>query len=365
VKAKNTKNKKTIRKALIIVGGILVVIVAASLYLGSKGGEIPETPVTVGTVEKMDIVEEVPIKGAIQGSESADITSVLNYEITSILGEEGDRVTEGQIIATLDGGELTDQYKKAQLALSVSKKDYETAKTLYEQGAIARSDYDKAKATYDTDALTVSSFDGLSDTKIKSPISGTVTRVNVTLGRTAKDTENNVPMFVIENLDNLQMKVKISEYDINKIKVGQSAVITADVLGKSSITGIVSKISPTGEQKDASTSEMVIPVVIDIDKGDSNLIAGVTAKATILIEKREQVISVPIEALLEDADTGESFVLVVKEGLISKQVITLGLEGDFNVEVLSGDLKEGDKVILAPNASMTDGMPVTITNAEI
>jgi multidrug resistance efflux pump len=73
-------------------------------------------------------------------------------------------------------------------------------------------------------------------------------------------------MFVVEDLQNLKMNVKISEYDISKIQVGQKVTITAEVLGDDSVQGIVSRISPTGEQKDTTSTEMVIPVQIDVNK---------------------------------------------------------------------------------------------------
>ena len=74
-----------------------------------------------------------------------------------------------------------------------------------------------------------------------------MTRVNARLGRNAADTENKQAMFVVENLDQLQMNVKISEYDINKIQLGQQVKITSQVLGDEPAQGVVSQISPSGE----------------------------------------------------------------------------------------------------------------------
>ena len=156
----------------------------------------------------------------------------------------------------------------------------------YEEGAISKEEYIRAENAYKNDMITVNSLNVADKVNIKSPIAGTVTRVNVNIGRYANDTENNEPMFVVEDLQKLKMDVGISEYDISKIQVGQKVTITAEVLGNDSVEGIVSRISPTGEQKDAASKEMVIPVQIDINNEDSKLIAGVTAKAEIEIEKK-------------------------------------------------------------------------------
>ncbi len=351
----NSKKKKII--IFIVLAALLVLFVAAKVITSLAPQPVM---VTTGIVEETNIEKDITIKGTIQGSESADVASALNYKVTEILVSEGDRVTKGQTLAILDGGELADNYRKAQVSFAESKRLYEDAKALYDEGAMSKNDYLKAKSSYETDSINVASFDGLDNTRVKSPIDGTVTRVNVTLGRYASDTENKSPMFVVENLDDLQMKVKISEYDISNVKEGQPVTITAEILGEETITGVVSKISPTGEKKDESTAEMVIPVIIDVDKGDSNLIAGVTAKARILIEKRENVLTAPIDAILQDPETGENSVFVVSEGLLKKISVEVGLESNINCEIISKDIKKGDEVVLSPSLEYKDEMPVSI-----
>lgn len=359
-KVKKTRNPKSGKKKKIIIAVVVILLIITAIVTASllSGGEAPPM-VSTGTAEKMDIEQAVTIKGTIQGSESADVVSSLNYEIVSILVNEGDTVKKDQVLAILDSESLQDDYQKAVRALEESKFNYDASKVLYEEGAISREEYIRAENAYKNDQLTVSSFDIQDKTQIKSPISGTVTRVNVNIGRYANDTENNVPMFVIEDLDNLKMDVRISEYDISKIKVGQKVEITAEVLGSESVSGTVSRISPTGEPKDPSSKEMVIPVKIDIHKGNTNLIAGVTAKARILIDKKSSVLAVPIDSVLEDPNTEESYVMVLSGTVINKVPVEPGLEGDFHIEVTSDKLKEGDAVVLSPTFDMTDGMEVT------
>ena len=187
--------------------------------------------VTTGNVEKMDIEQAVSIKGTIEGSQKADVASSLNYKILSILVEEGDVVQKDQVLAVLDSEELQDDYQKAVTALNQSKFNYEASKNLYEEGAISKEDFIKAENLYQTDKITLDSYNIADKVNIKSPITGTVTRVNVNIGRYANDKQSNEPMFVVEDLENLKMDVKISEYDINKIQVGQKVTITAEVLG--------------------------------------------------------------------------------------------------------------------------------------
>lgn len=359
-KAKKPRKAMSKKKKRIIIAAAVVLVVACVIILPrALAGDPPAMAVTTGIAEKMDIEQAVTIKGTIQGSQKADVATSLNYEIVSILVEEGDIVRKDQVLAVLDGKELEDDYQKALTSLKQSKFNYEAAKTLYEEGAISQEEFVRAENQYENDRITVNSFNIADKINIKSPIDGTVTRVNVNIGRYANDTENSEPMFVVEDLQNLEMDVRISEYDISKIKVGQKVTITADVLGNQSVEGAVARISPTGELKDQTSKEMVIPVQIDVNKDNTNLIAGVTAKATIEIEKKSGVLAVPIDAVLEDPNTDESFVMVLDGTKLKKVVVELGLEGDFNVEITSGGLSEGDKVVLNPTFDMTDGMEAT------
>jgi len=356
------KHKKPSKKKIIISIGVVIVIIAGlAVFSQIRDTAEPAIFVSTGTVEKMDIEETVRIRGTIEGSESANVSSASNSMITAVHVKEGDWVRSGQVLATLDVKDLQDQYNRAALSLRESQRAYESAEILYNEGAMSREDYLRLRAAYESDRLNVSSI-SISDRRdIKSPINGIVTRVNINVGRYAGDTEIGQPMFVVENLDDLQMKVSISEFDISKIRVGQSVTITADVLGNDSVTGIVSSISPTGEQKDMTSSEKVIPVVIDIDKGDKTIIAGVNARATILIDKQENATVVSIDAIAQDPETGQDMVFVVDEGGILRKVpVELGLETNIYIEILGGVLKEGEQIVLAPSLAMEDGMVVTV-----
>lgn len=67
----------------------------------------------------------------------------------------------------------------------------------------------------------------------------------------------------------------------------------------------------------------------------------------------------PIDSILEDPDTSDNYVFILKEGLLKKVAVDLGIEGDFYVEILSGNLSENDSVVLSPTFEMEDGMAVS------
>lgn len=200
----------------------------------------------------------------------------------------------------------------------------------------------------------------LSECNIKSGINGTVTRVNSKVGRFADDTENSKPMFVIENIDRLQMKVNVSEYDISKIKEGQKVTVSAEVLGEETVEGVVSRISPTGEEK-SGTTERVIPIVIDITGQNDKLIAGINAKAKIHINESIDTLYVPLECIHDDGDGKYSIYRVNEENKIEIIPVELGVENDVNIEIKGEGIDVGNKIIMSPDpTTMTEGTVVMV-----
>ena len=384
------------KKIILVVAGLIVIAVGAKAVFG--GGKAPEgTFVSTSFVEKQDINEVLKLKAVLEGTESTEVVSKLHYEVKELLVKEGDKVKKGQLLATLDSAELIKQIsltkgeqtllqaqqrellEDRQVEYDKAKKDYDDAKSLLEINAASQSEVDEAKRTLDkidavngvailsdSEKQTLDNMnrrvrveeEKLADCKIISMIDGTVTRVNTKVGRFADDTENNKQMFIIENIDNLQMKVLVKETDIAKIQVGQEVDITADILNNETVAGVVTRISPTGESKDANSTERVVPVYIEVREENEKLIAGITAKATIHIAKAEQVLAVPYEAVSEQED-GTTVVYVVKEdNTIQIVPVSIGLETDLLIEIKGNELSEGQQIVLNPSLALTEGSAV-------
>lgn len=384
------------KKIILAVAGLIVVAVGVKVAFG--GNKAPAgTMVSTSFVEKTDVEEVLKLKAVLEGTESTEVVSKLHYEVKELLVKEGDKVKKGQLLAVLDSSDImeqmslskgeqallqTEQKEKLedrQVEYDKAKKEYNDLKGLLEIGAASQSELDEAKRKLDDipakDGVAILSNSErqtmentnrkvsieaktLEDCQIRSMIDGTVTRVNTKVGRFADDTEDDKPMFVIEDIDKLQMKVLVNETDISKVKIGQKVDITADILNGESVEGVVSRISPTGESKDTNSNERVIPVYIEVVGTNEKLIAGITAKATIHIAKAEQVITVPYESVSELED-GSTVVYVVNEdSTIHIVPVTVGLETDLLIEIQDSELKEGQQIVLNPSLALTEGMTV-------
>ena len=400
------------RKKILAAAGILAVFVLAGR--AAAGGEKAGVLVTVTPLAKKDIQEKLSLTGPVSGTDSVDVVSNIHAEITEMHVKEGDAVTKNQVLAVLDSTDLAreveiarntyelavankeEKDKEAALGYEKAVQDYQKASLDYsrnsqlfaagdisqmdlEQSANALNDARRQMEGYRVEngrgvaeesyALQVENAafelqkkqEELKNAQIKSSIDGTVVRVNSKVGQFADKVEDDKPMFSIENLEQLELEIKVSEYSIGKVQVGQKAVITADILDGASVEGKVVKISPTGEEKGGGSTERVIPTTIRINGDKSRLIAGITAKAELLIREAKDAFCVPATAVF---DRGDGPCIAVAENMRVRIIpVTLGVDGDVEVEVIprEGDvLTEGMQVITNPEPQTEDGTAVTI-----
>lgn len=404
------------KKKWLIAGGVAVALCLIFVVGGQLRGGTALPSIATMKLAKGDIEKSITLKAPLEGMDKAEVVSSLHCEVVELKVEEGDPVVKDQLLAVLDDKDLLlsvekardqleltrfqyqeglkesqRQYAKITEGLTAARKQYERSKALYEAGSLSLQeleavesnlkDLENQAAAYavSKDSVVLSpsqnkqlsilekalaeAEDKLAQAQVKSPIDGIVTRVNVRLGRFADETENKSPMFVIEDLSKLQMKVQISEYDIGKVAVGQKATISADILGSQTVEGQVSRVSPTGESKSGGT-ERIIPTIIDIKEESDQLIAGINAKAVIHLAKSENTFILPLEALVEaeNAEGGEAWQVyrVTAAGILELIDVTLGVENDLQAEIFSDRLAEGDTIVTIITPDLHEGMQVPV-----
>ncbi len=396
------------------IEAVLAVAAAVCLAVRCTAGGSTLSQVPSMALAKGDVVSSLSLTGPVSGTDSADVVSNLHSEVLEIRVKEGDTVEKGQVLAVIDRTDAQKEvdvaqnaydlavseyneslrdtkigYEKAKQDYSTASLNYERNKTLFEAGAISSAEFEavgnalsdarRAVEGYRMEngqAVPDESYElkvkaaqfeldqkkrDLEDTEVKSPISGTVVRVNSKVGQFADKPEDEKPMFIIENLAQLEMELQISEYSVGDVSVGLPVDITADILNGKTVTGTITSLSSTGEEKTGSAStERVVPATVSIDKADSGLIAGITARASIVTERAEDVFKVPSSAVRTGED-GSSQIAVLKEGtgIVHFVSVDTGVESDLETEIIpiGEELTEGMTLLLTPDG-LTEGMEV-------
>lgn len=398
------------KKVLLAAAAVLILAAATGKIFGGGKNAVPAVE-TVSPVKK-DIQNRLSVSGPVSGTDSVDVVSNIHAEVLEIPVQEGEKVTKGQVLAVLDDTDIKKEveiakneydlavsscaekdkeakngYAKAVQDLKAAQANYDRTKALYDGGSAslvelenaenAKNDAARAKDSFTLENGTAvadasyryqiekARFDYekseklLADTEIKSPIDGTVVRVNTKVGRFADKMENNEPLFIIENLDVLEMEIAVSEYAIGKVAVGQEAEVSADILDGKTAKGQVVSISPTGEEKGGGSTERVIPTKIRIMDENTKLIAGITARAEIVLEESKDALTVPVSAVF-DKD-GTSYVQAVNDGAVHWIPVTAGVESDIETELIPGEgesLNESSVLLASPGEMYSEGMAV-------
>ena len=202
----------------------------------------------------------------------------------------------------------------------------------------------------------------LEDATVTAPISGTVTAVYA---------EEGVPsqglLFVIEDIDHLEISTTIKEYDITSVEVGMPALIRTDAIDDKEFQGTLLEISPTASKSgDSNNSNVLFDATVGVDDQQTGLRVGMNTRMDIVVAQKENVFGVPYDAV-HTAEDGSSFIIVVEplqnekgESFVTRYIpVTTGMETDFYMEVISDQLSEGLQIV-ATGELIAEGTAVQV-----
>ncbi len=322
-KAKNTKDQTDILAALDVLKQSLeltsdLVTNTYNVMLATVTTNV-YTPTVISTLKASLNTQSTALNTAISTTQSA-ASNIRNKEI----------YYQGQITAANNSViSALNNLNLAQARLDLKK-------------APARSfDLDIARANVRRAEATLARYYSLmSDTMIKAPVDGIVTKINVDVGEQSSMSQAAISMI---GLSATQIKVDVPESDITKLKVGDTVDITLDAFGNDQVfTGTVTFIDP------ASTviSEVIYyKVTVGFNVQDDKIKSGMTANLTILTNSKDEVLVVPSRSVSARGDV--RFVQVLQDDKPVEKEVQVGLKGDDGLWEITSGLEAGDKVIIS------------------
>lgn len=320
-----------------LTGGRLVRYV--TIEVANPGGLTTETAATA-TISDFVSSMEATFEAKLETTMKADISSTV--EIQNLLVHEGDYVTKGTPIFTIES-------KSADKLLRTYKDSLDKAQESLES---AKSKLESTQDNYDNYTIT-------------APISGKVIKKSVKTGdNIAKSSSGNTVLAVIYDMSNYTFEMSVDELDVKSVKVGQDVTVTADAVSDKTFSGTVTNVSLESATSNGVTN---YPVTITLNDGLDELLPGMNVDGVIILDEAKDVISVPADALMRGNtvyvkdDTVKEANGNVPAGFKSVEV-TAGLVSEDYVEIKSG-LTEGQEVYVAKtsvsttqNAEMPGGM---------
>lgn len=328
-------------------------LLAIGGYYGYMQMNSNNKPQTVGRpvkVERGDLVAVVSATGTISPVNNVNVSSKITGLITEVRVEENQRVKANDVLILLDDSKLRAQVAQAAAKLANTEANFARARRMNAAGGYsnqqldaAKMDYDVAKATYD-DAVS-----NLEDTVIKAPIDGMVIGKPIPAGQTVSPgISNPMVLLTVADLGLMQIQALVDESDIGKVKLGQSVSFTVDSYPDKTFVGEVAIISNS-----ANIQQNVVyyPVYINVKSPEGLLKPTMTARVSIHIGERKNVLIVPTLAIKDNK--GQRAVQVLRSGQPEQVKIVTGMSSEDRIEVVSG-LEPGDTILL-PQAKTSPG----------
>lgn len=368
---------------LIIIAGILLF---TAVGCGSRNNQ--NIPVATQVAANRELEIRLEFSGVLLPSQTADISSRITGQVTTLAHKVGDTLHSGDVLMTLDTQSLEGQllqaeanFQGAQAAaqiadnqayisktnLDAAQSNFDRIQTLFAAGAVSRSQLDDAQDKLDIASRQYQTASGpsraqaeatanaayanvknlsvqLENTTIRSPIEGILTTQNVNVGQVVT---SGTAVISIVDTSLLKLKSTVPQDQLARLKLGQELDINIDSYPGMVFKGTVTSIGPIA----VSTGE-VFPVEISLQNGQG-LMAGLSAHST-LINKASGII-LPLSSIQQS--NGQNYVFVIKDNIAYQREVRTGLSNDREIEIISG-LSEGERVAISNVGQLTDGKTV-------
>jgi len=388
--------------------GFAAVITAVILYDGFSGANSNAPRYRLATASRGPIAGTVSASGTLQAVVTVDVGTQVSGMIKTLHADFNSEVEAGQVIARIDSAPFEASLSQAEAELAVAhasvavqeaslqelqaeleglraslteaKEDLRRKRLLLSRDVVSSSTVDtalakkeqasalvkaglarltkqkaqielaQAQALQKTAAVQQRQLD-LEYTYIRSPVNGVVISRNVDAGQTVTASLQTPVLFLIaQDLARMEVSISVDEADIGRVSVGQKVTFTVDSYSHQTFEGRVHQVRKAGQE---ISSVVTYTVVATADNVDHLLLPGMTANVTIIISERSGALKIPNAAFFyrpwdasEMKTRSDSRIWIMEDSGQPRPVsVVYGITDGNESEIVSGDLKEGQKVI--------------------
>lgn len=370
---------------------ILIVLIAGTVialpFINRAVFGINAKEVNVSTLSRRIISPSILASGFLAHEEEVMLSSEVIGKVARLFVEEGDVIHRGQLVLQVDDINFIAGLEQSEAAVRINSIDierqevrianlsrqFERSKSLHEQKMIGDDEFENIKNQLDLTHIDLKSSrerlaqseaqldqmnDQLSKTKIVSPIDGVITSLDIKVGETAIASSTNIPgssLMTIANPASIYAEVLVDEADVATVEVGQRVEIVAIAYPDQPMQGIVRYIANTAKIAPGRQG-LSFTVKIDItDVGEVVLHPGMSSRAEIFTRQDQEVVAVPIQAIIFEEDRSELrseyFIFVNDNGFARKTKVEVGLSDDEYQELIS-EIDGNIEVIVGPDQEL-------------
>jgi len=318
---------------------------------GPEGGRGPAAaiPVRAEPVARQDMHAYMETYARLEAERQVSVLARATGLVQQLSVEEGDFVTEGQLLVELDRAQASLQLRQSQAALDEARANYERFQVLSENNMVSQSEFETTRLRYNNSRISLEDAQlNLTYTSIKAPISGVLTRRMVELGDLVR---GNQEIFVVADLDLLLVRMFIPERRMYQVEPGQRATISVEALPDQTFEGQIRMISP-----EVIPESGTVKVTLEVP-ADGLLRPGMFATVRLITDRHPQTLVIPKKALVLETEDDDVFKIV--DSKVQLVQVEIGLAQGDRVEVLAG-LEIGDLLVTVGHDGLKDGTAVRV-----
>ena len=310
-------------------------------------------PVEAAKVTAAPLSEQVTAIGTLLSNEAVTVSSEIPGRLKEIHFQEGQPVEQGAPLFTLDDSVYRAQLDDAEAKLKLAEQTNKRTSTLFTNKYATAQSADEAVSNLAVStAATELARVQLEKTRIVAPFSGIVGLRHVSVGEyiTAGQALVN-----LEAIDPVKADFRVPEKFLPAIRVGQTIRIKVDAFPDASFEGKVYAIDP---KLDVSGRSLLVRALVP--NKDQRLRPGLFARVTVLLQLKEDALTVPEQAIVPQGDS--QFVYKIVDGKVKLTKVVTGTRREGRVEIVDG-LSVGDEVVTAGQLKIRDGGAVSVVGA--
>ena len=388
-------------KKLLLIAAIVLLAVAIPVTQRLLGGG-RAVEVQTELLQTRSIQSSVLASGKLVHEQEVKLSTEEIGKVTAIYVGEGDLVTQGQLVLQIDDERLRAAVEqneaivrmqeiaiqRGQLQLENLRRQWERTSELHSRDLIDDDSFDASTNNFQLaevdlrssrESLTQATAqleqaqDRLAKTRAYSPIDGTVTSLDIKVGETAISSSTNIPgssLMTIADPASIHTEVNVDEADIADIEIGQRARIYAIAYPDQPVEGLIDSIAVSAKVADGAQGQSFAVKIRLLDLNKITLRPGMTCRAEIFTQTQNDVLAVPIQAVIVEEDLSLSqtthHVFVNDGGEAKRVAVEVGISDDTFLEITTG-LSANDEVIIGPDRvlrNLEDGSAISPTEAD-
>ncbi|HZH67861.1 MAG TPA: efflux RND transporter periplasmic adaptor subunit [Chitinophagales bacterium] len=325
-------------------------IINANSENALKIEEYDYIPITVHKVKQGNLDQSIEEIGSFQARQELTITASTNGKLTRLNVQEGQYISKGAVIATIEHSALKSQLETTKAALANAKRDLERVTNAHKVGATTKMQIEQSELQVEN---LQSSIDGLNEQikfyTITAPMSAYVNKVFIEQGSYAMP---GAPIVELVDISTIKMVVKVNESVVPLLNIGDKIPVKTDVLPDKVLNGKISRIAV---RSDASKK---FEVEIDLPNKGNVLKSGMYGKVTFDHISTSESIYIPRSAIVGSINNAQVYT-VTPDSTVHITPVSVGAFQGNNIEILKG-LQIGDQVVLMGQINLREGVKVSV-----